>query len=186
MVLEINIKNNKQDIEFIVENRTQDVKYVYLDTYENSKNYLSMEEMDHSFKLNASDILVEQGITKSTYSISSEQLSMKRIIGLFVLTIYYDNGNIENRIVYDLNELYCVRMNYIQNICNTCCDNKRERMLIVLMFREMLLRNSIAFNLVDDALKYYTEIFRPFCKKDHPVNKCLTGLCCSGGSCKIR
>lgn len=184
MVLEINFKNSKLDVEILINNRNSEIRYIYMDTYENRCNYLSEYAPDHSHVFNHNEIFVSSTPTTSTYNISAAQLDTPNgITGLYIMTILYDSGKIERRIVYDLNELYCVRMKYITPICESCHDKAQYRALVVLMFRETLLRNAIAFNLIDDALSYYTDIFRPFCN-NHTVQSCISGMCGIGGSCK--
>ena len=45
------------------------------------------------------------------------------------------------------------------------------------MFKETLFNNAISLNLIDDALKYFTDIFRPFCKNGVVTRNCSNGLC---------
>lgn len=177
MILNIEIINNKSDIEITIENRIRDIKYVYLDTFENHKNYLSKDDNKHSYKFLREDILIEEDNVVSKYRINKSKLNPKKIIGLFILTIMFDDGTIEHRIIYDLNELYCIRVKYLTNCCNNCRDTANYKGLTVLMFREMLLRNTIALNMIEDALKYYKDIYRPFCKGFSTFQQCCMGIC---------
>ena len=177
MIVEVNIKNNKKNIELIVDNIFKDVRFIYIDEYSNRKNYLSEDPSLHSFKFNKDEILYESSNTKSIYNISSTLLNKNRISGLYILTVFFNDGSIEHRIIYDLNELYCIRVNYLFNDCNICTENANTRMLTILMFRELLLRNAIALNLIDDALNYFTDIKRNFCNNLSNINTCSSGLC---------
>lgn len=190
MILDIKIINNKSDITFSVDIRTKDVKYVYLDVYENHKNYLSNDDAKHTYKFEKSTIFVDQDLMQSNYKINKDLLIPgKTISGLYILSIIYDDNSIEHGIAYDLNELYCIRMRYITKCCNNCKDTANYKNLTVLMFKEMLLRNSISLNLVDDSIAYYTEIFRPFCKGFSSIKQCTNAVCstntCKNNLCKI-
>lgn len=177
MILDINIKNNKQTVELISENSVHEIAFIYMDTYDNRDNYMSTEDGKHSFKFPYSTLSPVVTGMYTTYTINASMLNLDRIVGLYILTIVYDDDTIEQKIVYDTNELYCIRMKYMEKVCNTCTDIANNRMLINLMFNEMLLRNSIALNLIDDSLKYYTDIYRPVCKNGIVSNKCSSGLC---------
>lgn len=177
MVLEINIKNNKRTIELVTESNIHDLSYIYLDTYDNRKNYLSNAANDHSYKFLKSELSPVVNSSKTTYSITNTMLEVSKITGLYILTVMYDDGTSEQKIIYDETEIYCVRIKYMSKICNTCSDIASNRMLINLMFNETLFKNSIKLDLIEDAIKYYTEIYRPVCKDGMVTNSCSTGMC---------
>lgn len=186
MILDINIINNKSDIEFLVDIKTKDVLYVYLDVYENHSNYLSNDDTKHTYKFNGLDIIVGRDSMVSRYRINKDLLIPdQKILGMYILSVVYDDGSIEHAVAYDLNELYCLRLKYMTNCCDTCQDSASYKKLITLMFKEMLLRNAMGLNMVDESLKLYREIFRPFCK-DGSLNESInTSQFCSSGICKI-
>ena len=176
MILEVNIKNNKTIVEIISDNRIRNISKVYLDTYDNRKNYLSPNDSLHTYLFKGQDIIVEEQAIQSIYNIKSDQINHPRFVGLYILTAVYNDGYIESKIVYDLNELYCIRMDYIKNTCNNCSDIANKRKLTLLMFREMLLRNSIAVNNISDSLDYYKDLFRINCY-DNSISSCSNGMC---------
>lgn len=176
MILNTNIKDNKKTIEFDIDGRLHDVRYIYLDTYENSKKYLSPDDRDHSYKLTADQIFVSESLYRSVYEIKAEQLNLNKFIGLYILTVVFDDGEIEHRIIYDLNELYCVRFDYLTKTCLACNDTANYNKLTILMFKEMMLRNYIAMNNIEKSLEYYNDIFKPY-SRNNKVMTCISGMC---------
>ena len=177
MIIDKKIINNKTKIEFTIDNAVHEVGYIYLDTYDNRDNYLSEIESKHSFKFLYDDLNPQVNPSTTIYEISADMLGSDRITGLYILTLIYDDETFEHTIIYDTNELYCIRVKYIDKACKTCTDIANNKLLINLMFKETLFNNAISLNLIDDALKYFTDIFRPFCKNGVVTRNCSNGLC---------
>lgn len=165
MISDIKIIENKTKLTFTEKISSKKIEYIYLDSFKNHKNISSYKDSDHDFKFIESDILSEIGKNRYTYSISAEKLNLDKIFGLYIITVVYNNGDIEHNIAYDFNELYCIRAQYIFELCNNCNDKAREKALVNLMLKESMLRNSIELNILHDSLKYYGYIIKPFCKE---------------------
>lgn len=175
MVLNTKIIDNKHTIWFDVDSKLHDVKYIYLDLYKNRNFYQSPLDGEHSYRFDGYDIIKSKTFARSEYAIAADRIGEKRINGLYILTVIFDDGSIDRRIIYDLNELYCLRVKYLTKSCVSCDDKANFKMLTILMFREMLLRNAVNLNMIDESLNYYSDIFRPFC--DEFDTKVVTSCC---------
>lgn len=175
MILEVKIINNKQIAEITVDESSKSVSYIYVDAYENINNYQSALERDHSFKFEAEAMSPERIGYRTFFRITGDMLNLKnnRVVNFWIAAIVYEDGSIEHCVIYDTNELYCLRMHYLRT--KPECKVSNNEQLCVLMFREALLRNAMAINNIEDSVMFYTDIFRSTKSTNSNINACTNG-----------
>lgn len=187
MISNIYIENNRKAVTFSVNASEQDtLKYIYVDLFSNRKNITSTNPEEHSYKIYAKDMHVESNAWEHIYRLSSKMLCQDYFESLYIITFVYNNDKTEQKVIFNENELYFLRLNYLTKHCNNCIDKNSSKIIMNLLFRETLLKNAIALNRIDDSVNYYEDVIKAYgcySKSDKIYNNVTSK--CSSGTCKV-
>lgn len=170
MIQTIKYINHKSSVIINVDESSKLVSYIYVDAYENKNNRLSPKADDHSFKFDREDLFPIQTGWFTDFKITADMMDLpnNRIVNLYTITVVYEDNSVESSIMYDLNELYCLRMKYLKE--DPQCRPHNMQQLTVLMFRETIFRNAVAFGDIDTALEIYADMFRNIKSESSNIN----------------
>lgn len=148
---------------------------IYLDSIMNQKNVYSDEDDKHTHvisKFVTQDNIVIVDITE--YNETS-----------FIVSVLTSEGNRDETIAIDQNELYLAKVNLLTTYCNTCLDEHQKRIIMMCDFRSQLLQYALERNFTKDAIEHYIDLSRMLGMIDyHNCSKCLSPnkvcKCCNG------
>lgn len=151
------------------------VHKIYLDSIINQKNMYSDEDDKHTHVISdfvAQDNTVIVNITE--YNETS-----------FIVSVLTSEGNRDEAIAIDQNELYLAKVNLLTTYCNTCLDKHQKHIIMMCDFRSQLLQYALEHNLTKDAIEHYIDLSRMLGMIDyHNCSKCLSPnkvcKCCNG------
>lgn len=141
--------------------KSNPINQIFIDTYENKNSYKSNNSADHEFSFIIPNELVQTEITNTgyiKYYIPAASLELHKYCEMYIVTAVFGPNVNESQIVYNTQQLYCFRLNLINNLCIPCYDKKNLDSLQVLMFREIMFKEAVGLSRIDDAINFYGKI----------------------------
>lgn len=150
---------------------------VYLDSILNQNNMYSDEDTKHTHTI--TDIAIEDNeiiVDVSEYEETS-----------FIVSVLTTNGDRDEIIAIDQQELYLAKVNLLNTYCSTCLDKHQKHVIMMCDFKSQLLNYALDNNLTEDAISHYIDLSRLLgmhschncskCTNNRICNKCCNGMC---------
>jgi len=111
--------------------------------------------------------------------------------GVYIVSMYFDANETTHQIIFNDNQIYCFRRQLMDKVCIPCEDKKMFKKLELFMFFEIMFKDSVRANRIDEAMKYYKKMLQVVGLKStvagdpaYSTNPCSIENCpCTGGLC---